>query len=110
MVDERAGNIGDNDNESPFTNEDGNEDDSSEREDAGVVSKETTKQRRSLVDDKLKNYRQEKLKRKLPLHTQLLGCAQEELRIKKRGCWMTLTRWIRSMKKTWKECHGTWRN
>lgn len=46
--------------------------------------------RRELLDDKLKNYRQEKLKRKLPVDTQLLvdtqlfDCAKEELQIKKR--------------------------
>lgn len=36
--------------------------------------KESTKQRREFLDEKLKNYKQEKLKRKLPLDTQLLLC------------------------------------
>ena len=31
----------------------------------------------------MKNYKQQKMKRKLPVDTQLLGCAQEELKIKR---------------------------
>ena len=46
--------------------------------------KESTKQRREFLDEKLKNYKQEKLKRKLPLDTQLLCCAKEQIQIKKR--------------------------
>ena len=44
----------------------------------------TVWQRREFLDDKLKSYRHEKLKRKLPVDTQLLSCAQEELQVKKR--------------------------
>ena len=40
--------------------------------------------RRQFLDGKLDNYRQEKLKRKVPLDAQLLSCAQEELAVKKR--------------------------
>jgi len=40
--------------------------------------------RRELLNDKLKNFRQEKLKRKLPVDAQLLECAKEELQVKKR--------------------------
>lgn len=39
--------------------------------------------RRELLNDKLKNFRQEKLKRKLPVDAQLLDCAKEELAVKK---------------------------
>ena len=46
--------------------------------------KESTKQRREFLDDKMKNYKQEKLKRKLPVDTQLLCCAKEEIQIKRR--------------------------
>lgn len=53
-------------------------------EDQHERRKESTKQRREFLDDKLKNYKQEKLKRKLPVDTQLLCCAKEELQIKKR--------------------------
>ena len=35
------------------------------------------------MDSKLKEFRQEKLKRKLPVDSQLLDCAREELQIKK---------------------------
>ena len=41
-------------------------------------------QRRQLLDTKLDNYRQEKLKRKLPIDAQLVSCAREELEVKKR--------------------------
>ena len=39
--------------------------------------------RRELLNDRLKTFRQEKLKRKLPVDVQLLECAKEELAIKK---------------------------
>ena len=39
--------------------------------------------RRELLGDKLKNFRQEKLKRKLPADAQLLECAKEELQVKR---------------------------
>ena len=63
--------------------------------------KKSVQQRRQFLDDKLKNYKQEKMKRKLPVDSQLLGCAQEELKIKRQSEW---TRWIRSMLKALKEC------
>ena len=44
----------------------------------------TVHQRRELLDAKLKEFRHEKLKRKIPVDTQLLDCAREELQIKKR--------------------------
>ena len=40
--------------------------------------------RRDLLDETVKNYRQNKLKRKIPVDQQLLDCAHEELTIKKR--------------------------
>ena len=40
--------------------------------------------RRQLLDETLKNYRQNKLKRRLPVDAQILNHAQEELTIKKR--------------------------
>ena len=43
----------------------------------------TVWQRREVLDNKLKSYRHEKMKRKLPVDTQLLGCAQEEIALKK---------------------------
>jgi len=45
---------------------------------------DTTVKRRQFLDGKLRNYKHEKMKRKLPVDTQLLNCAQEELAIKKR--------------------------
>ena len=50
---------------------------------SGESMKRTMKQRREFLDNKLKNYKQEKLKRKLPVDTQHLGCVQEELKIKR---------------------------
>ena len=40
--------------------------------------------RRKLLDNRLSNYKQDKLKRKLPVDSQLVSCAQEELQIKRR--------------------------
>ena len=40
-------------------------------------------ERRSLLNNQLHNYRQQKLKRKLPADAQLLECAQEDLQVKK---------------------------
>ena len=37
-----------------------------------------------MLDSRLKNFRHEKLKRKLPIDAQLLECAKEELKVKKR--------------------------
>lgn len=44
---------------------------------------QTTNERRNLLDAKLKGYKTEKLKRKLPAESQFLNLAQEELTIKK---------------------------
>ena len=62
--------------------------------DANEQSKQATEQetavesivqkRRELLDEKLKEFRQEKMKRKLPMDAQLLDCAREELQVKKR--------------------------
>ena len=41
------------------------------------------KQRRNLLDNKLNNYKQEKLKRKLPQDGQLLEYAKEDIKMKK---------------------------
>jgi hypothetical protein len=48
------------------------------------ISSSVHQQRRQLLDSKLDNYRQQKLKRKLPINSQLLTCAKEELKVKKR--------------------------
>ena len=45
---------------------------------------EPVQQRRELLDRKLTNYKQEKMKRKLPVDAQLLHCAKEELEMKKK--------------------------
>lgn len=42
--------------------------------------------RRALLDEKLSNYKQAKLKRKLPLDLQLVGCAKEDVALKKTSC------------------------
>lgn len=47
------------------------------------TDKDNTKKRREFFNDKLKNYRQDKLKRKLPLDAEILHSAQEELTVKK---------------------------
>ena len=44
---------------------------------------DTVTRRRNLLDKHLMEHRQLKLKRKLPVHMQLLACAQEELALKK---------------------------
>ncbi len=46
--------------------------------DAGTIGK-----RWELLDEKLKTYRHDKMKQKLPVDSQMLGCAQEELAIKR---------------------------
>ena len=58
--------------------------DTSSDTEANEGIRSTTKQRREFLDNKLKNYKQDKLKRKLPVDAQLLNCTQEELQIKKR--------------------------
>ena len=49
-----------------------------------VISPSTIKSRRQSLDKKLGEYKQEKLKRKLPVDAQLLDCAQEDIKIKRR--------------------------
>ena len=66
----------------------------SSMEDEQVRSKESTaalqssdstvQHRRELLGNKLNNYRQEKLKRKLPVDSQLLDCAKEDVQLKKK--------------------------
>ena len=53
-------------------------------EEKSSSGQETVQQRREYLDAKLKSYKTEKMKRKLPVDTQLLACAREELSIKKR--------------------------
>ena len=45
---------------------------------------DTVRHRRDYLDGKLAGYKYERMKRKLPVDTQLLSCAKEELAIKKR--------------------------
>ena len=45
---------------------------------------ETIKKKRELLDNKLSTYKYERMKRKLPVDTQLLSCAQEELALKRK--------------------------
>ena len=53
-------------------------------EEQSSSGQDTVRQRREYLDAKLKSYKSEKMKRKLPVDTQLLACAREELAIKKR--------------------------
>ena len=48
------------------------------------VTQDTIKKWWQFLDNKLWGYKQEKMKRKLPVNTQLLNCAQDELTVKKR--------------------------
>lgn len=47
-------------------------------------SSDSVQQRRALLNDKLSNYKQAKLKRKLPAESQLVGCVKEDIALKKR--------------------------
>ena len=47
------------------------------------VEVKSRSERRALINEKLKNHKQEKLKRKLPLDSQLLSIAQDEMKVKK---------------------------
>lgn len=58
--------------------------DQTEEIEPGGVPASVVKERRNLLNAKLKGYKQEKLKRKLPADSQLLNCAQEELKIKRK--------------------------
>ena len=53
-------------------------------DDRQVVPSSTVNQRRELLDSTLKDYRQAKMKRKLPMDAQLVGVAKEELALKKK--------------------------
>ena len=72
--------------------ESGAADESSAREDGNAdaiknlssSSQDTVRHRREYLDGKLAGYKYERMKRKLPVDTQLLSCAKEELAIKKR--------------------------
>ncbi len=48
------------------------------------LNQDVIRKRRELLDGKLNNYRHDRMKRKLPVDTQLLSCAQEELAVKKK--------------------------
>ena len=47
------------------------------------VEVKSRSERRALINEKLKNHNQEKLKRKLPLDSQLVSIAQDEMKVKK---------------------------
>lgn len=59
------------------------EDEDSNDQVQSVVSPSVIQARRASLDKKLNEYRQEKLKRKLPVDAQLLDCAQEDIKMKK---------------------------
>ena len=101
------GRAGDNDDKDTQSDDTSTRETSGEPSDASLALQTTVQKRRQYLDKKLDNYRQEKLKRKLPVDMQLLNCAQEELEVKRRIEWM---RWTRSMPKTWIRCHETWKN
>ena len=50
-----------------------------------TVRGDTVSKRREFLDKKLGTYKHEHMKRKLPVDSQLLSCAQEELALKKNG-------------------------
>ena len=54
------------------------------RDAEGDSSMTTAQQRRELLGSQLSSYKQEKLKRKLPVDSQLLNCAKEDLQLKKK--------------------------
>ena len=61
---------------------DGVNEESNETVDASTSNDDTVNKRRKLLDEKLKGYKHDKMKRKLQLDAQILGCAQEESTIK----------------------------
>ena len=69
--------------ESP-TDTSGMEGDVSENDSLTESQSLRVKQRRNLLDNKLNNYKQEKLKRKLPKDGQLLEYAKDDIEMKKR--------------------------
>ena len=66
--------FGDNDDGDGDTHHTEEPDHSEAHTDGSVAT--TIKQRRELLDNQLKNYKQEKMKRKLPVDSQMLSCAQ----------------------------------
>ena len=73
------------DDDDEDTQSDDTRETSGEPSDPSVTLQQSTVQkRRQLLDKKLDNYRQEKLKRKLPVDMQLLNCARDELEVKRR--------------------------
>ena len=57
----------------------------------GDSSMTTAQQRRELLGSQLSSYKQEKLKRKLPVDSQFLNCAKKIYNLRK----SLLTRWIK---------------
>ena len=64
--------------------DDGKNGEEIDHETVDTTHQATVKKRREFLDEKLRNYKHDKMKRKLPVDAQMLGCAQEELAIKKR--------------------------
>ena len=60
------------------------EDESSGASAQPLADESSVSGRRKLLDSRLKKYKQDKLKRKLPVDMQLLSCVQEKLGIKRR--------------------------
>ena len=64
-------------NEESTTTAQANDNEPNEASQQAVGAENTTVQhRRELLNDKLKNFRQEKMKRKIPVDVQLLECAK----------------------------------
>nr|XP_055075109.1 uncharacterized protein LOC129454573 [Misgurnus anguillicaudatus] len=55
-----------------------------EDSDASNLAPSVVKERRALLNEKLKGHKQDRLKRKLPAETQLLHAAEEDIKMKKR--------------------------
>ena len=58
--------------------------DDSETDEVFTRNSETIRKRKDLLDNKLSAYKHERMKQKLPVDSQLLSCAQEELEIKQK--------------------------
>ena len=63
--------------------QDGDVEDEIVTERTTVISPDTVNKRRQFLDKTLGEYKQEKLKRKLPIDAQLLECSQEDIKFKK---------------------------
>ena len=68
----------------PFSHGDVSADETDESNIGERLSSPVVKERRELLKRTLSGYRQEKLKRKIPAEKQLVECAQEDLRLKRR--------------------------